>query len=208
MRGFRFRLVFILTRAKSLWSKALFLWWRLANDRPSPNFGPESWLAPNDYLRDFKCNRRCNWLPRIATPRGYTISWQAINKPCMVDFVMAEVEAPKSFERAIQESIEKVLETFDVVENLSAEQSDTICNLFSARISWRCCRLALGRLCCSSLFLDSVLIDDALQLKTHICHLFKCQCMWSQYDWSKCTSIKKVKAQQERRFSSGLYRLK
>ena len=46
----------------------------------------------------------------------------------MVDFVMAEVEAPKSFERAIQESIEKVLETFDVVENLSAEQSDTICN--------------------------------------------------------------------------------
>ena len=46
----------------------------------------------------------------------------------MVDFVMAEVEAPKSFERAIQESIAKVLETFDVVENLSAEQSDTICN--------------------------------------------------------------------------------
>ena len=128
MRSFRFRLVFILTRAKSLWSKALFLWWRLANDRPSPDFGPESWLAPNDYLRDFKCSRRCNWFPRIATSRGYTVSWQAINKPCMVDFVMAEVEAPKSFERAIQESIEKVLETFDGVENLSAEQSDTICN--------------------------------------------------------------------------------
>ena len=53
----------------------------------------------------------------------------------MVDFVMAEVEAPKSFERAIQESIEKVLETFDGVENLSAEQSDTICNFFSAWIS-------------------------------------------------------------------------
>ena len=46
----------------------------------------------------------------------------------MVDFVMAEVKASKSFERAVQESIEKVLETFDGVGNLSAEQSDSVCN--------------------------------------------------------------------------------
>ena len=41
---------------------------------------------------------------------------------------MAEVKASKSFERAVQESIEKVLETFDGVGNLSAEQSDSVCN--------------------------------------------------------------------------------
>ena len=46
----------------------------------------------------------------------------------MVDFVMAEVEASKSFESAVQERIGKVLEMFDGVENLSAEQSDGVCN--------------------------------------------------------------------------------
>ena len=32
-RGFRFRLVFILTRAKSLWNGALFLWWKAVWER-------------------------------------------------------------------------------------------------------------------------------------------------------------------------------
>ena len=41
---------------------------------------------------------------------------------------MAEVKASKSSERAVQESIEKVVETFDGVQNLSAEQSDSVCN--------------------------------------------------------------------------------
>ena len=39
---------------------------------------------------------------------------------------MAAVESTKSFERAVQEGIRKVLETFDRVGNLSAEQSDGI----------------------------------------------------------------------------------
>ena len=30
-----------------------------------PDFGQDSWLAPNDHLRDFESNRRYNWLPRI-----------------------------------------------------------------------------------------------------------------------------------------------
>ena len=82
----------------------------------------------------------------------------------MVDFVMAEVEAPKSFERAIQESIEKVLETFDGVENLSAEQSDSVYNFILRMDLLAMLPTGFGK---SLLF----------QLIPGLCHLFKCQCM-------------------------------
>ena len=41
---------------------------------------------------------------------------------------MAAVESTKSFERAVQEEVRKVLETFDGVINLSAEQRDGVCH--------------------------------------------------------------------------------
>ena len=41
----------------------------------------------------------------------------------MVDFVMAEVKASKSFERAVQESIEKVVEVLNVITVLNVIKS-------------------------------------------------------------------------------------
>ena len=44
----------------------------------SPDFGRESWLAPNGHLRDVECNRRCNWLSRIEPRETKQCCWQVV----------------------------------------------------------------------------------------------------------------------------------
>ena len=72
----------------------------------SPDFGRESWLAPNGHLRDVECNRRCNcnWLSRIEHRLRETV----LLTSCAVNAKrLLEVEASKveSFETALKKNI-------------------------------------------------------------------------------------------------------
>ena len=68
-----------------------------------PDFGHDSWLAPNDHLRDFISNRRYNWLTRIDQQvKEYfqLCCWHDVSVPAR-SVLMA---ASESFERALKDS--------------------------------------------------------------------------------------------------------